>query len=104
LATGKTRWSFDAGRNTRLMGGLSLPPRIDSTTIAISDRRGQLFALDLRTGATRLIRATLRAWCGKTILYHLAHTGYYGGQGGLYVGQGGISPCTASGGRGAEPS
>jgi outer membrane protein assembly factor BamB len=104
LATGKTRWSFNAGRNTRLMTGLSVPARIDSNTIAISDRRGQLFALDVRTGATRPIRATLRAWCEKTILYHLAHTGYYGGQGGLYVGQAGLSPCTASGQRSPQPA
>jgi hypothetical protein len=29
--------------------------------------------------------------------YHLAHGGYYGGGGGLYVGQDSLYPCTAGG-------
>lgn len=103
-ATGKSRWSFDAGRNIGLIEGRLVPPRIATDTIAVGNRTGRLVALDLRTGASHPVAASTPAWCEKTIQYHLSHTGYYGAKRGSYVGQDALYPCTIHGRRARLPA
>jgi hypothetical protein len=102
-ATGKTVWSFDAGRNIGLMSLLTIPPRLDQDTIVVGDG-AQRVALNLRNGSHRPVSATAAAWCEGMILYRLSHTAYYGGKGGQYAGAGGLFACSADGHRRATPA
>ena len=104
LRTGKTRWSYHAGRNISLIQETGVPPRIDVQTVVIHNGSGRLLALNLATGGTRGVSASTPAWCQKTILYRLSHGGYYGGWSGQYVGQGALYSCTVSGSRTASPA
>src|SRR5439155_22046098 len=52
-ATGRTRWSFDAGRNTGLLSGRFFPARLDQDTIVLRDGSRRLVALNLRSGSAR---------------------------------------------------
>lgn len=100
--SGKTVWSFKAGRNIGLMSGTVLPPQISSTAIALKTHSGWV-ALDLRSGKARRVPPSRYAWCQRIINYKLAHTTYYGGKGGAYTGQQALFPCTIAGRRTAAP-
>jgi outer membrane protein assembly factor BamB len=102
-ATGKARWSFKAGRNVPLLSELSIPPQTEATTVVLKTRSGDV-ALDLRTGRTKRLSSASRAWCRRTIIYHLAHSGYYRGGRGMFVGQQALFPCTLSARRAATPA
>src|SRR5207249_4560773 len=67
--TGRTLWTFDAGRNVELLTLESSPPQIGAHTLTLRDRRGQLSALNIADGSRRLIRSSAPAWCRKAILY-----------------------------------
>ncbi len=97
-ATGKTRWSFAAGRNLSLLKGV-VPPRIDDTTIVLTKPGEGLVALDLSTGKSRPIAASASAWCERPITYRLAKSDYYRGKIGMYIGQSALFPCSAGGPR-----
>ena len=98
LRTGKTRWSFAAGRNLKLMTAQGALPLLGPTTIVLK-RGGREIALDLRNGKTRTAGSGAPAWCQRTIVYRLSHTAYYAGGGGRYAGQEAIYPCTIAGHR-----
>jgi outer membrane protein assembly factor BamB len=100
--TGRTKWSFRAGRNIPLMSNEAVPPQITSTVMVLK-AGSRLVALDLRSGRTRRLAPAAHAWCQHIITYRLAHTSYYGGRGGMYTGQEGLFPCTVSGKRIAPP-
>jgi outer membrane protein assembly factor BamB len=59
-ATGRTRWSFDAGRDPGLLTNEAPPPQVAHDAVVLR-RSGRLFAVDLRDGATRALPATARA-------------------------------------------
>jgi putative pyrroloquinoline-quinone binding quinoprotein len=101
--TGKTAWSFKAGRDLPLITQQKTLPQVGPTVLVLKTRSGYV-ALDLRTGRTRHLAASSHAWCRKTIVYHLAHTEYYGGGRGLYAGQQGLYPCKLSTRRAAPPA
>lgn len=101
-ATGKTTWSFKAGRNAFLLADKGSAPEVGPTTVVLKKPAGYV-ALDLRTGKTRGLAATSSAWCLRTMLYHLRHTVYYDGRG-EYVGQQGLYPCTLGTHRAAPPA
>ncbi len=98
-ATGRTIWSFDAGRNTGLLGGQFFPARLDDDTIVLRDRSRRLVALNLRSGSHRAVSSSAAAWCERTLTYHLSNAAYYHGKSGMYVGQAGLFACTADGRR-----
>jgi hypothetical protein len=102
-ATGRTAWSFDAGRNIELMSEQGVPPRLAADTIAIKGPAGRAVALDLATGKTSGLPAHAVAWCQTTIQYRLSHTQYYAGKSGVYIGQNALFACTADGRRLAVP-
>jgi len=95
--TGRTVWSFDAGRNLGLLEQISVPARIDANTIVVRDGAKGLVALDLRNGSHHPVSATALGWCEKTLLYHLSNASYYQGKSGLYVGQDSLFMCAANG-------
>jgi hypothetical protein len=101
--SGKAEWSFNAGRNIPLLTLRGALPQVGATSIVLKTGSGSV-ALDLRTGKTSHLRATSRAWCQRTILYHLAHAAYYGGRRGLYVGGESLFPCTLGARRVATPA
>jgi hypothetical protein len=100
--SGRVEWSFDAGRNVGLMSEDAVPPRVSETAIAIRSGTGRQVALDLRTGRTTPVRSGTKAWCQKAIEYRLAHSTYYSGKAGTYVGELSLFPCDTQG-RAASP-
>jgi len=100
--TGKTEWSFKAGRNVFLLADKGSAPETGAATVVLKTPSGYV-ALDLRTGKAKHLATRSHAWCLKTILYHLTHTIYYGGRG-EYVGQSGLYPCTLNTRRAALPA
>ncbi len=103
-ATGRTIWSFDAGRNTGLLGGQFFPARLDEDTIVLRDRSRRLVALNLRSGSHRAVSSSTAAWCERTLTYRLSNAAYYRGKSGMYVGQAGLFACTADGRRHNVPA
>ncbi|HKD94733.1 MAG TPA: PQQ-binding-like beta-propeller repeat protein [Gaiellaceae bacterium] len=99
--TGKTQWSFKAGRNVYLLADKGSAPETSATTVVLKTPSGYV-ALNLRTGKAKHLAATTHAWCLKTILYHLSHTIYYAGRG-EYIGQQALYPCTLGTRRAAVP-
>ena len=103
-ATGRTTWSFNAGRNIGLISELAVPPRIDEDTIVLREGPQRLVALDLRNGSHHPVSPTAAAWCEATPLYRLSNSQYYGGKSGQYVGQHTLFACTADGHRRPVPA
>ena len=62
LASGKTLWTFDTGRNVDLINN-EPPPQTDESTVVLREPDGTLVALDLETGEHRTVAADTRAWC-----------------------------------------
>jgi hypothetical protein len=103
-ATGRTIWSFDAGRNTELISFHGVPPRLSTNVIAVKRAEGRLVALDLATGNTHGVAAGSTAWCRTVIDFRLSRTQYYRGRSGFYGGQDALYPCTVDGRRTALPA
>jgi outer membrane protein assembly factor BamB len=103
-ATGRTSWSFDAGRNAGLISGQFFPARLDPDTIVLRDRSRRLVALNLRTGSPRAVSPATAGWCERTLTYRLSNAGYYQGKSGMYVGQAGLYACTVDGRRHGIPA
>lgn len=95
--TGRTLWSFDAGRNAGLLTLRRLPAQLGTTRIALRTS-GRVVSLDLRTGKRRTIKPSAHGWCRQFILYKLAETsGTPGGPLVDYVGQAALEPCDTAG-------
>jgi outer membrane protein assembly factor BamB len=94
LRTGRTRWSFDAGRNMSLIQGTATYAFTDSGSIAIRDARGRLRALDLVRGSHRAISATTSGWCRRAVEYR-QDTPYETDDGPIrtHAGQPSLFPC-----------
>ena len=99
--TGRTLWTFDAGRNVGLILQTLLPPQTGDHTIVLRDKQGHLVALDLATGTTRRLTTPVRAWCKALVTYK--YNVPYNGEIGDHVGQYGLHPCNADGKRLAKP-
>jgi hypothetical protein len=91
LASGRTRWSFDLGRNSDVImrTQLALAAR---NSIVVRDARRRLVALDLGDGSTVPMSAAAGAWCRKKIVYA-----------NRYAGQDAAFPCTAANRKRSEP-
>jgi outer membrane protein assembly factor BamB len=87
LATGRTRWSFDAGHDPGLSSQTLLPPVAGKSAILVHDRAGRLIRLDLRDGSHRRAASSSVGWCRSPLSYReevaypaggFATTTYYG--------------------------
>jgi outer membrane protein assembly factor BamB len=106
LPSGRTLWSFDAGRNVGLIAGTLLPPRTGPQTIVIRDGRGQLREVNLERGTRRAVPPDTVGWC-RTPMDYRQNIGYEidGNEITRYTGQQALYPCAASTGqRVAVPS
>ena len=95
-ATGRTVWRFDAGRNTGLLDFASSPAQIDANTVLLTGDRGNLFSIDLASGARRTLTGDARGWCRRLIRYR-QNAGYDTGSGTVhtYIGQSALVWCAA---------
>ncbi len=97
LATGKTRWSYDAGADGALM--LGWLPVLSSEVVAVTIPGGGTVALNLATGEHKPISQKSAGWCGEGHDFK-TQVGYSNGQGGESYERSGISgyqPCDALG-------
>ncbi len=103
--TGKTSWTFDAGRNVGLIEELLLPPQVGAFDLAIRSKSGELVDLSLVNGAERPVRRGTVGWCRRVVTYNLK-AGYSGGGRTThqYIGDYGLEPCTASGAATTSPA
>jgi hypothetical protein len=98
-ASGRTLWTFDAGRDLGLITFRRLPPQLGATTVVLHGKKG-LTAIDLAGGTWHAVAPTVPGWCSEPMLYKLR----FGGRSSLYVGQFALFACSANGKRLARPS
>jgi hypothetical protein len=100
LASGRTLWSFQTGRNVGLIAGTLLPPRTAADTIVIRDARGRLRELNLERGTRRTAPSDTLGWCRRPMKYRQS-VGYEvdGTEITDYTGQHALSPCAVATGR-----
>jgi PQQ-like domain len=104
-ASGRTRWTFDAGHSRQLLALSLLPAQLSANTVVLRNTRGELVAVNLRTGRRRRVASSAHGWCNGQITYELK-VAYPPGSGAgstHYVGQLALFPCTAAGKRVATP-
>ena len=96
LATGKTLWSYDAGRDGPLL--TQTPPRLGSYMVALPAPSGGTVALNLATGAHRPLLPGAVGWCQSVIIYK-TQVGWDTNGKIQYarLGQQAIKPCRVSG-------
>ncbi|MEZ5101970.1 MAG: hypothetical protein R3C15_19650 [Thermoleophilia bacterium] len=95
--TGRTVWSFDAGRNVGLLTLRRIPAQVGATRLALPSAN-RVVSLDLRTGTRRPIESSSRGWCRRFIFYKLAESSSSPGSPLVdYVGQAALEPCDAAG-------
>ncbi|HET6187827.1 MAG TPA: PQQ-binding-like beta-propeller repeat protein [Trebonia sp.] len=97
LATGKTRWSYDAGPDGALM--LGTLPVLSSEVVAVPLPSGDTVALNLATGEHEFVSPESAAWCGVGPDFK-TQVGYPSAQGGKAYERSGFSgyrPCDALG-------
>jgi hypothetical protein len=98
-ATGRTKWTFDGGRDQGLISQTALPARASEATVAIHDARRRLVLLDLTSGSVTSLQAGITFWCNKILTYK-DDVGYPDRNGQTitnYVGQFATFPCDPSG-------
>jgi outer membrane protein assembly factor BamB len=97
LSSGRTLWSFEAGRNVGLIRGTLLPPRTGADTIVIRDARGRLRELNLERGTRREAPSGTVGWC-RTPMEYRQSLGYEidGTEITDYTGQLTLFPCAAA--------
>jgi len=94
LATGHTRWSFDAGADADLATEAKLPPRTADTVIVLPGPDGKPTAVDLSTGISHAAAAATTAWCQSEVDYTVTSSQTGGGTGSsTYIGQDALFPC-----------
>jgi hypothetical protein len=82
-----------------------LPAQLSATTVVLRNTRGELVAVNLRTGRRRPVAPSAHGWCNGQITYKL-NVAYPPGSGAgttHYVGQLALFPCTAAGKRVTAP-
>lgn len=94
--TGRTLWTFDAGREIGLLSRRYVPPQLDATTIVLRDERGGRFAVDLSTGSKRSVPPSTRGWCRQPTRYTMRTPG---GPPRTYVGRPALFACSVAGRR-----
>lgn len=97
LATGKTLWSYDVGRDISLLA--QTPPLLGPYVVALPSPRDGTVALNLASGTHSLVRAGAVTWCQSTVTYK-TQVGWQDLNGKiqyLRVGQQAIKPCRVSG-------
>jgi hypothetical protein len=93
VASGRTRWTFDAGRNVELIENV-VPPQTGESTVILEAEDGSLVSLDLASGARQPVDEGTRAWCLQSTSYTASGpTGAVDG----YRGERAIAPCDARG-------
>jgi hypothetical protein len=104
-ASGRTLWRFAAGRSVGLISQAVHTAQTGLERIILHDRAGGYVDLDLRTGAHRAVAATARGWCRGAIIYHQAVPYQAPGRKiTMYIGQGSLFPCLATGTRLPTPA
>jgi outer membrane protein assembly factor BamB len=100
LASGRTLWSFSAGRNLGLINSTLIPPRTTLNTIVLRDARGRLRELDLSRGTSRPAASGTVGWCRRTIDY-AQNLGYVIDDEVItdYTGQQSLFPCSLTTGK-----
>lgn len=97
-ASGRTLWSAPLGTAGATLAGGRVPPQTGAQTIVVPAGAG-LVELNLRTGATRGVKAGAPAWCRALTSYR--EPSPYRTSNGFslvtYYGQPSITPCTAQG-------
>jgi hypothetical protein len=81
--TGKTLWTFAAGRALGLVTFLHLPTQLDRNAVVLQDAHGRYVEADLGRGPGRRLAKTRTGWCRSPILFKLDT----GGSLAQYVGQ-----------------
>jgi hypothetical protein len=105
-ATGRTRWTWDAGHDTGLIGQTVLPPQTGPSSIVLRSLSGHYVTIDLATGAHHRLGAGALGWCRRPTLYKQS-VAYHAGNGRSihdYVGQNGLFPCTLTGRAAPRPA
>jgi PQQ-like domain len=95
-SSGRTRWTFDAGRDRGLLTQAELPPLVAASTIAVRDH-GRLVALYLASGRHRRLGRSARGWC-RTFSRYKDYAAYRPANGPpttRYLGQYALFPCRA---------
>jgi outer membrane protein assembly factor BamB len=97
-ATGRTRWSFDAGHDPGLIATTLLPPVVGRTAILLHDRRGRPVRLDLGDGSHRRAAARAVGWCRSPLSYQsaLPYPSSRGTTTTTYYGQNAIYACNVN--------
>jgi outer membrane protein assembly factor BamB len=103
LATGKTLWSYDAGRDGSLL--YQTPPLLGPYVVALPSPGGGTVAVNLATGTRSPVAAGAVAWCQSIVTYktQLGRPGLNGKTQYLRIGQQAIKPCRVSGAPVATP-
>jgi outer membrane protein assembly factor BamB len=94
--TGRTLWTFDAGREIGLLSRTYEAPQLDATTVVLRDERQRRFAVDLSTGSKRSVPPSTRGWCRESTRYTSRRTG---GSPVTWAGRDALFPCTVAGRR-----
>lgn len=103
-ATGKTLWSFAIGHHIQSVNFAGVPPQTAASTI-VFHLGSRYVALDLATGSTSPLTADAKAWCERSITYHVAQSPYaQEDPTGAYTGGFSIYPCTVAGADAPTPS
>ena len=95
LSTGKTTWTFDAGRSMSLIDGTT-PPKDGADTVIYPSSSGGYVELDLANGHHRSVAVTAAGWCTSSTKYKVTPP-FDAGNGHKisdYVGQDATFPCT----------
>jgi hypothetical protein len=103
LATGKTRWSYNAGADGPLLS--QTPPLLGRSLAILPSPVGGEVVVNLATGAHSQVPASAVAWCQSVITYASQVAYQAGNRPPNYnrVGQEAIHPCDASGTSAAAP-
>ncbi len=105
LRSGRTRWSFDAGRNLTLVTG-AMAPQVSATRVVLPDASGASMSLDLATGARAPLAPGTRLWCRASTTYKVK-VPYHASNGrtiDTYRGGDALFACDARGHAQAKPS
>jgi hypothetical protein len=98
-ATGRTRWSFDAGRTLGLIDFTSTPPQSGRNAVVLRSSAGALVNVDLETGRVTPSSASVQAWCRNAMEFDLAVQPEPDArpEDEHHMGQLSAEPCTAAG-------
>jgi outer membrane protein assembly factor BamB len=98
LATGRTSWSFDEGKNLSLVESLT-PPQLDAERVVLPAPNGGHTVVDLASGKRSAVEPGTTLWCQKETTYKLSvsFTDELGNDHNTYQGANAIFPCDENG-------